>query len=495
MSEPTFIDNAGSCIATAQAIAGPGRIRWMLRTPSAVSSDSGWRFYADEDNEENVAHTTNMRVLGFNQVAQLDPIVAEVYHEPVGSDFELVTLPDGARQLRDSTTGRVLAGPGSEPTSPEPMGVGASAEEAAEVPAAAASDPADAAEPAKEAAPTAQAEQVAPAAPAAPAEQAAPAAPAAPAAQAAHVAPAAPLAPSAPVAPVAPEPAQAAPVASSAAAAPSVPSAAAAPHQEETSTPAPAQDDARARAEQDALVAASAPWLRPAVQGWMGANGPQTRTALLSELFGSHVLVPLSADGQTLSGFAHNGATIIPLHTSREGAMAWQQRLNVPVPPSFTAITGDEALRRAFEQQGAASVVVDPVEAGVEIRSNDEFLAGFTRNGTLKRLVRDGDRAAIMRYLTSPGAYGVYLYRAVQGQPHFPLLVTRQSGGEREFALFSSALEVFRYQGDGSASEVSVDWVRQNLAPDMYLCIDPGADGGFIEFSPAELASYGFRRA
>lgn len=175
--------------------------------------------------------------------------------------------------------------------------------------------------------------------------------------------------------------------------------------------------------------------------------------------------------------------------------MGWQQRLNAPAPPKFTAITGDEALRRAFEEQGAASVVIDPVEAGVEIRSNDEFLAGFTRNGTLKRLVRNGDRAAIMRYLTSPGAYGVYLYRAVEGQPHFPLLVTRQSGGEREFALFSSALEVFRYQGDGSASEVSIDWVRQNLASDMYLCIDPGADGGFIEFSPAELASYGFRRA
>lgn len=485
MSEPTFIDNAGSCIATAQAIAGPGRIRWMLRTPSAVASDSGWRFYADEDNEENVAHTTNMRVLGFNQVAQLDPVVAAVYHEPVGSDFELVTLPDGARQVRDSTTGRVLAGPGADAPAPE----AAAAEAAApDVAAPEASVPEASAPEQDSAAPS-------PSAPAAPVVAPAPvegSAPAQPLVPAEPVVPTEPVAPAGPVAPVS---TQAAPVASSAAAAPSVPSAAEAPQAPEPSTPAPAHDDARARAEQDALVAASAAWLRPAVQLWMGANGPQTRTALLSELFGSHVLVPLSADGTSLHGFAHNGTTIIPLHTSREGAMGWQQRLNAPVPPKFTAITGDEALRRAFEEQGAASVVIDPVEAGVEIRSNDEFLAGFTRNGTLKRLVRNGDRAAIMRYLTSPGAYGVYLYRAVEGQPHFPLLVTRQSGGEREFALFSSALEVFRYQGDGSASEVSIDWVRQNLASDMYLCIDPGADGGFIEFSPAELASYGFRRA
>lgn len=465
MSESTFIENAGSCIATAQAIAGPGSIRWMLRTPSAVASDSGWRFYADEDNEENVAHTTNMRVLGFNQVVELDPIVAEVYHEPVGSDFELVTLPDGARQVRDSTTGRVLAGPGSEQVEP----------------AAPVATPAEQAVAPELAAPDAHTQT--PAVPAA-VEPVAPMAP-----------PAAPIEPPAPVAPpVAPVAAQAAPVASSAAA-PSVPSAAVPTQLSEPSTPAPAQDDARARAEQDALVAASAPWLRPAVQGWMGANGPQTRTALLSELFGSYVLVPLSADGETLGGFTHNGGTVVSLHTSRQGALTWQQRLNAPVEPRFTAITGDEALRRAFEEQGAASVVIDPVEAGVEIRSNDEFLAGFTRNGTLKRLVRQGDRAAIMRYLTTPGAFGVYLYRAVPGQPHFPLLVTRQSGGEREFALFSSALEVFRYQGDGSASEVSVDWIRQNLAQDMYLCIDPGADGGFIEFSPAELASYGFRRA
>ena len=63
MSESTHIENAGSCIATAQAISAPGRIRWMMRTPSAVSSDSGWRFYADEDDEENGLFT-NEGVVG-----------------------------------------------------------------------------------------------------------------------------------------------------------------------------------------------------------------------------------------------------------------------------------------------------------------------------------------------------------------------------------------------------------------------------------------------
>lgn len=447
MSEPTFIENAGSCIATAQAISGPGRIRWMLRTPSAVASDSGWRFYSDDDDEENVAHTTNMRVLDFNQVAALEPLIVEVYHEPVDSDFELVTLPDGARQIRDSSTGRVVAGPAAGPAGAE----GGSGTEAV-APVAASPVPSS---PESAAGAEAGIEQLQAQAPATSGSAEA----AAPTAESASA--------SAPWVPSAPAP------------------------QAVSEEP---RGDARPDAEQDALIAASASWLRPAVQGWLATKASPERTVLLSEFFGSDVLIPLAADGTTLAGFSHQGTTVIPLHTSRQGALAWQQRLGLTQAPRFTVLNGDEALRKAFDEQGAASVVLDPVEAGVEIRSDDAFLAGFTRNGRLKRLVRSGDRAAIMNYLTSAEAYGVYLYRAEPGQPQFPVLVTRQGGGEREFALFSSSLEVFRYQGDGSAAQVSVDWIRQNLAEDMFLCIDPGAEGGFIEFSPAELSSYGFRR-
>jgi hypothetical protein len=157
-------------------------------------------------------------------------------------------------------------------------------------------------------------------------------------------------------------------------------------------------------------------------------------------------------------------------------------------------MTGDEALTLATET-GAQAIVIDPVEVGVEIATSDEFVVGFSRNGKLKHLVRSGDRQALLEYLVSDGATGVYLYQAQPGQPAYPLLVTRQAGGEREFALFSSALEVFRYQESGSAADIPLAWIRANLAEDMYLCIDPGASGGFVEFSPEELASVGFRTA
>lgn len=423
MSETTYIENAGSCIATAQAISGQGRIRWMTRTPSAVASDSGWRFYADEDDEENVAHTTNMRVVDFNQVVHLEPIVASVYDYPVGSDFELVTLPDGSRQLRDTTTGLPVGAQGEEP------------------------------------AVEAQAEQ--------------------------------PVAIQEPVAPAVERPASG----------PEASQAATADNNFELASSAGFRqaDDAgglaQEQAVQDAAVAASAAWLRPAVQEWMATPTAPARTAMLSELFGAHVFVPVSADGSALVGFAHNGVTVIPLHTSREGLQAWQERLGVAGQNQADVLTGDEALRRAFEQQGAFSVVIDPLEAGVEVRSDDQFLGSYPRNGRLKSLLRAGDREAVLAYLMSDGAYGVYLYRAEPGQQAFPLLVNRQGTGEREFALFSSALEVFRFQSDGSAAEVTLDWVRQNLAEDMYLCVDPGAQGGFLEFSPAELAAVGFRQS
>lgn len=404
MSQTPQIENAGSCIATATAIGGPGRIRWMLRTPSAIPTDSGWRFYAADDDEENVAHTTRLRVVDFNQVAALDPIIAEVYDAPVGSDYEVLTLEDGQRQVRDAATGQIVAGPGSEPE-PEP--------------------------------------EVVIEAPAAPAPEAA--------------APAA-VVPS----PAAPAAAEAAPVAA----------------------PDPADSAGSA-------VDASAAWLRSAVQTWLSSGDPDAKTALLSELYGSVVVVPVRGDGAPAS-FDNQGRSVVPVHSSRQGAQAWQDRIGGQA--GFTTMTGDEALTLATEA-GAQAIVIDPVEVGVEISTADEFVVGFSRNGKLKHLVRSGNRQALLEYLVSEEATGVYLYQAQPGQPAYPLLVTRQSGGEREFALFSSALEVFRYQESGSAADIPLSWIRANLAEDMYLCIDPGASGGFVEFSPEELATVSFRTA
>lgn len=383
----------------------------MLRTPSAIPTDSGWRFYAADDDEENMAHTTRLRVVDFNQVVELDPIIAQVYDAPVGSDYEVLTLPTGERQVRDAASGAVVAGPGSEPEPQAP----------------AESEPAVGQEPAPE-----------------PAAQAAPGT-------------AGPLhAASAAEAPVA----------------------------------ASSNGAATDAAVEDPAVATSATWLRGAVQTWLASGDPGAKTALLSELYGAVVVVPVHGSAPAL--FDNQGRSVLPVHSSLQGAQAWQQRINGQA--EFTTMTGDEAMALAAET-GAQAVVIDPVEVGVELSTSDEFVVGFSRNGTLKRLVRSGDRQALLNYLVSDDAHGVYLYQAQPGQPAYPLLVTRQAGGEREFALFSSALEVFRYQESGSAADITLSWIRANLAEDMYLCIDPGATGGFVEFSPQELASVGFRTA
>ncbi|WP_291279727.1 DUF2185 domain-containing protein [Galactobacter sp.] len=420
MSQTPQIENAGSCIATATAIGGPGRIRWMLRTPSAIPTDSGWRFYAADDDEENVAHTTRLRVVDFNQVAALDPIIAEVYDAPVGSDYEVLTLEDGTRQVRDAATGVIVAGPGSEP-------------ETATEPSAAQHEPVAA--------------PVAPEPAAEPSVSAVPQAPTGPA----HAASA--------LEPTAPSGTEVAPASAASAA--------------------------------DSAVDASASWLRSAVQTWLSSGDPDAKTALLSELYGSVVLVPVQPDGSPAI-FDNQGRAVVSVHSSRQGAQAWQDRIGGQA--DFAAMTGDEALTLATDV-GAHAIVIDPVEVGVEISTSDEFVVGFSRNGKLKHLVRAGNREALLQYLVTDEATGVYLYQAQPGQPAYPLLVTRQSGGEREFALFSSALEVFRYQDSGSAADIPLSWIRANLAEDMYLCIDPGASGGFVEFSPEELASVGFRTA
>jgi hypothetical protein len=242
VSQTPQIDNAGSCIATATAIGGPGRIRWMLRTPSAIPTDSGWRFYASDDDEENMAHTTRLRVVDFNQVAALDPIVAEVYHAPVGSDYEVFTLEDGQRQIRDAADGRIVAGPGSEAeaAAPEP-----SAEPEAEP--VAGSTPAAWGEPQDEAAGT---PDVAPAT-----------------TGGAHAASAPAPAPSA-------------------------------------MEPAPS-----AASGADAAVDASAAWLRGAVQTWLSSGDPNAKTALLSELYGAVVVVPVALDG-TPAVFNNQGRAV-----------------------------------------------------------------------------------------------------------------------------------------------------------------------------------------
>lgn len=450
MSQTPQIDNAGSCIATATAIDGPGRIRWMLRTPSAIPTDSGWRFYATDDDEENVAHTTRLRVVDFNQVAALDPIVTEVYNDPVGSDYEVVTTEDGQRQIRDAATGEVVAGPGREPqpvVSPEPTAPAVSPQEPAVGQETQTPQPPAAEEPVQ-----APAEDgIAPVSSGVDRSEEAASAP-----RGNHAAPVAGVG-SAPVA---------------------------------GSGPAPSAASAT-QGGQDAAVAASANWLRPAVQEFKATQNPTAKTALLSELYGAAVFVPVTPQG-SLAAFENQGKRVVPVHTSRQGAEAWQQRLGTTA--SFEVLNGDEALTAATDE-GAQAIVIDPVEVGVELSTTDQFIVGFSRNGQLKQLVRNGDKAALLDYLVSPEASGVYLYQALPGQPAYPLLVTRQEGGEREFALFSSALEVFRYQDAGSAADIPLSWIRANLAEDMFLCIDPGAQGGFAEFSPQELAAVGFRTA
>ena len=104
---PEFIPQAGACLVSKNVMSGAGRVRWMVRVPSQVPADNGWRIFSSIDSQAYLADPSNLQVADFNAVCALEPALIGIYDFPVGSDLQIVDDGSGI-QVVDTATGREI---------------------------------------------------------------------------------------------------------------------------------------------------------------------------------------------------------------------------------------------------------------------------------------------------------------------------------------------------------------------------------------------------
>lgn len=102
-----FIPNAGACVTTKNVLSRAGRVKWMVREESRARADNGWRIFSRIDTEEYLADASNMQVVDYNTVCEIEPALIGIWDFPVGSDLQLVD--DGARlTVVETASGREI---------------------------------------------------------------------------------------------------------------------------------------------------------------------------------------------------------------------------------------------------------------------------------------------------------------------------------------------------------------------------------------------------
>lgn len=98
-----FIADAGACLASTNVVTGAGRVKWMVREESQATADNGWRIFSAIDTDEYLADSSNLQVVDFNLVCELEPALIGILDLPVGSDLQIVDEGDGISTVHTDT--------------------------------------------------------------------------------------------------------------------------------------------------------------------------------------------------------------------------------------------------------------------------------------------------------------------------------------------------------------------------------------------------------
>jgi hypothetical protein len=102
-----FISKAGASLTTKNVLSGAGRIKWMVREESKAAADNGWRIFSSIDTTEYLADSSNMQIVDFNRLCEIEPALIGIWDFPVGTDLQLVD--DGAGvKIIDNPSGRQI---------------------------------------------------------------------------------------------------------------------------------------------------------------------------------------------------------------------------------------------------------------------------------------------------------------------------------------------------------------------------------------------------
>ncbi|GAA4266625.1 DUF2185 domain-containing protein [Frondihabitans peucedani] len=96
-----------ACLATNRIMVDGAPIRFALRNPDRVSPhDSGWSFFAGDENDVYMDAVSNHGVYAINTVANYDPVIIRILDEAPGTAWVrngdiLIPEPQGFPEPRD----------------------------------------------------------------------------------------------------------------------------------------------------------------------------------------------------------------------------------------------------------------------------------------------------------------------------------------------------------------------------------------------------------
>jgi hypothetical protein len=78
----------GGCLVTDRITVDGMRIGFMYREKPINNEDSGWRFFAGDENDEYMANNDNHNVYQLSAIAEHDSDIMKFLDTPEGTEFE-----------------------------------------------------------------------------------------------------------------------------------------------------------------------------------------------------------------------------------------------------------------------------------------------------------------------------------------------------------------------------------------------------------------------
>lgn len=78
----------GGCLATDRITVEGCKVGYMYRDWPINTDDSGWRFFAGDEDEEYMANNENHSVYAVNTIVNYDRDIVGYLNEPIGSEYE-----------------------------------------------------------------------------------------------------------------------------------------------------------------------------------------------------------------------------------------------------------------------------------------------------------------------------------------------------------------------------------------------------------------------
>lgn len=100
-----YIQGAGGTIVSKSILSGKRPLKWLFREEGGYGN--GWIAFGEGDDDEYVNNPDNMQIVDFNTLANIEPMVVNVFYMPIGTDLEFVSDKSG-KYFIDSSTGRQI---------------------------------------------------------------------------------------------------------------------------------------------------------------------------------------------------------------------------------------------------------------------------------------------------------------------------------------------------------------------------------------------------